>query len=95
MPIAWRKKEVFYGRDPIGQCLTNRNADKLRCKSPWKDNRDIASASFLLRISKLYQPDNRSECTLRIFLMESMTGSGLISSTVYGPVVCPMKKVLG
>ena len=51
--------EMTY-RDPIAQCLTNCNADKLRCKSPWKDNRDIASASFLLRISKPYQPDNRS-----------------------------------
>ena len=47
-------------RDPIGQCLTNCNADKLQCKSPRKDNRDIASANFLLRISKPYQPDNQS-----------------------------------
>jgi len=47
-------------RDLIGQCLANCNADKLFCKSLRKDNRDIASASFLLRISKPYRPDNWS-----------------------------------
>ena len=47
-------------RDPIGQCLTTCNADKLQCKSPRKDNRDIVSASFLPRINKPYRPDDRS-----------------------------------
>jgi len=47
-------------RDPLGQCLTNGNADKLRCKSQRKDNLDMASASLLLRISKPYRPDNQS-----------------------------------
>jgi len=53
------------------------NVDKLRCKSPRKDNQDIASVSFLLRISKPPRSDNRSslnapldsETTDRVIMM--------------------------
>jgi len=54
-----------------------------------KDNRDIASASFLLRISKPYRPVS-SECTLRV------AGSSLTAGGVcfwYGPVANIMLQI--
>jgi len=69
--------------DPIGQCLINCNADKLQCKSPRKDNRDSASASFLLRINKPYRPNNRSSLNApEVWNVEQWYAADKITMTV-------------